>query len=225
MITEDTKVLIKRLIRENLPTITKKKRFITESVLNGKTIINVDIQPEYGDYITFDVKSWVNFINKSSKANKIIFLYNGEDTMGMVNEHDYKIWLLDHGIKESVIINSRFYDKGYAFFRYCMDSGIDERNVADLVKFMSLHDINDSRMIDGEMWNKYMTETNHDQTDVRELLENADDMVSIPDLMDFLKNFNNIVLTGGGINECLKEVEIALLALEKPFNILTQYTY
>jgi hypothetical protein len=70
-----------------------------------------------------------------------------------------------------------------------------------------------------------MEETGHDQNDVRELLENAGDMISIPDLMDFLRNYNNIVLTGGGINECLKEVEIALLALNKPFNILRQYTY
>jgi len=43
--------------------------------------------------------------------------------------------------------------------------------------------------------------------------------------MEFISKFNNIVLTGGGINECLKEVEIALLALDKPFNILKQYTY
>ena len=44
--------------------------------------------------------------------------------------------------------------------------------------------------------------------------------------MDVLKPYGGkLMLTGGGINECLKEVEIALLALDKPYNVLTQYTY
>jgi hypothetical protein len=56
-------------------------------------------------------------------------------------------------------------------------------------------------------------------------LENAGDMINIPDLMDFLEKYTNIILTGGGINECLKEVEISLLALDKKYNILPEYTY
>jgi len=106
-----------------------------------------------------------------------------------------------------------------------MDNSIDEDNIVDLVKYMIKHDINDSRDIDEDMWNDYMEETNHSQEDVRDLLENADDMINIPDLMDFLKKYSNIVLTGGGINECLKEVEIALLSLDKPYNTLSKFVY
>jgi hypothetical protein len=220
-----SKLLIKKLLTEHVNQLPKKKRFITEAVLNGKNIINVDIQPEYEKYITFDIRNWVNFINKSAKGNRIIFLYNGEDTMGMVSEYDYRSWLFDLGIKENVLDAAIFYDKGYAFFRYCMDSGISEQNVADLVRFMIKHNINDSRDINEEMWNAYMNETNHSASDVRDLLETAGDCISIPDLMSFLENYSNIVLTGGGINECLKEVEIALLALNRPFNILKEFTY
>jgi arabinogalactan endo-1,4-beta-galactosidase len=43
--------------------------------------------------------------------------------------------------------------------------------------------------------------------------------------MDELVKYNNIIMCGGGINECLKEVEIALNALGKPFKVLTQFTY
>ena len=43
--------------------------------------------------------------------------------------------------------------------------------------------------------------------------------------MDFLSRFNRPTLTGGGVNECLKEVEIALKALEKPYKILNKFTY
>lgn len=105
-----------------------------------------------------------------------------------------------------------------------MDSSIDEQNIVDLVKYMIKHNINDSRDIDTNMWNDYMEETNHTQKDVRELLENAGDMIYIPDLMDFLENYRNIVLVGGGINDCLKEVEIALLSLNKNYKLLSQFT-
>jgi hypothetical protein len=152
-------------------------------------------------------------------------LYNGEDTLGMVSLYDYKNWLYDLGLDENVIKSSIFYDKGYAFFRYCMDSSINENDIAQFIRFMISNNINDSRDIDEEMWDKFMKESNNSLEDIRGLLENSDDMINIPDLMDFLKPFSNIVLTGGGINECLKEVEIALLAMNKPFNILTEFTY
>jgi hypothetical protein len=221
---ESSKTLIKRLIRENLNN-PKKKRMLYENRVSGKTIINVDIQPEYEKWITFNLSKWVNIVNTSAAQNKIIFLYNGADTLGMVSEGDYQMWLMELGIDEDVISNATFYDKGYAFFRYCMDKSIDENDVAQLVRFMISNNINDSRDIDEDMWNQFMEETGNSMEDIRTLLENADDMISIPDLMEFLQRYSNIVLTGGGINECLKEVEIALLALDKPFNILNEFTY
>jgi hypothetical protein len=205
--------------------ITKNKKQINEERLNGKTIINVDIQPEYKSYITFNLNEWVKFINNSAALNNIVFLYNGADTLGMISESDYYMWLSELGIEEDVLNNATFYDKGYAFFRYCIDNNIDENNIIDLIKFMIKNNINDSRDIDEEMWNNFMEDTNHTKSEVRDLLENADDMINIPDLMDFLQNYSNIVLTGGGINECLKEVELALLALNKNFNILSKFTY
>lgn len=217
--------IIRQSINENNNLVKKKQRLITETEFSSKTIINVDIQPEYKNWITFNINNWVDFINQNGEQNNIVFLYNGADTIGMIEEYEFQNWLIELGIDENIIENATFYDKGYAFFRYCMDNSIDEDNIVDLVKYMVGHDITDSRDIDNEMWNNFMTETNHTVQDVRELLENADDMINIPDLMDFLSNYSNIVLTGGGINECLKEVEIALLALDKPYNILSQYTY
>ena len=218
-------ILNKKYINEQKNVSKKKSRLITESKFSGKTIINVDIQPEYENYIIFDLNKWVNFLNHNATLNNIIFLYNGHDTLGMVSEGDYKMWLIDLGIDEDVIRNSTFYDKGYAFFRYCMDNSIDENNIVDLIKYMIRHDINDTRDIDTEMWYNYMQETNHSQQDVRDLLENTDDMINIPDLMDFLNNYSNIILLGGGINECLKEVEIALLSLDKSYKTLSEFVY
>jgi hypothetical protein len=87
-------------------------------------------------------------------------------------------------------------------FRYCIDNYIVE-----------------------DMWNDYMKETNHIQQYVRDLLENADVMIIIPDLINFLKNYSNIVLICGRISECLKEVENALLSLDKNYNTLFKFVY
>lgn len=220
------KEIVKKIVIKEFNVIAKNSRMINENdQLSNKTIINVDIQPEYQSYLSFDLHRWIDFVNRNAANNKIIFLYNGAETLGMVSENDYKYWLIENGMDEEVIDNATFYDKGYAFFRYCMDNSIDENNIADFVRFMDKHNVQDSRMMDDEMWNLYMQEYGHDQSDVKDLLENADDMIFIPDLMSVLERESNIVLTGGGINECLKEVEIALLALNKPFNILKQYTY
>jgi len=225
-INKEMKNKIKRIVVEELNRRIKTERLINEVQVNGKTLINVDIQPEYEPYInSFEIPQWIAFLNKSAKSNKIVFLYNGADTLGMISEADYRDWLFENGLKGQVLDNAVFYDKGYAFFRYCMDSGIDQENIVDLVQYMIKNNINDSRDIDTEMWNHYMSQTGHDQQDVRDLLEPAGDMINIPDLIEFLQPYSNIALTGGGINECLKEVEIALLAMDKPFSILQEYTY
>ena len=225
--------MISKLLKESLrkklieyKNISKKQsRILTEATINGKTIINVDIQPEYQSYISFNLNQWVKFLNQSTENNNIIFLYNGQDTLGMVSESEYIDWLFDLGIDEEVIDNATFFDKGYAFFRYCMDNSIDEDAIVDLIKYMVTNDINDSRDIDEEMWNDFMNTTDHSRQDVRDLLENAGDLINIPELMEFLHNKNNITLTGGGINECLKEVELALMALDKPYSIISKFTY
>jgi len=219
------KTLLRKKLIEHKNAVKKRSRILTESVINGKTIMNVDIQPEYQSYISFNLNKWVNFLNQSEKNNNIVFLYNGADTLGMISESEYKYWLFELGVDEDVIYNAIFYDKGYAFFRYCMDNSIDEDAIVDLIKYMITNDITDSRDIDNDMWSDFMNTTDHSRQEVRDLLENSDDLINIPDLMDFLQNKNNLILTGGGINECLKEVELALLALNKPYSVMSEFTY
>jgi hypothetical protein len=197
------------------------------SLLNNANLISIDIQPEYKSAFTFDNFSFGNMINENyEQLARLTFLFNGPE-LGMISEDEYKWWLIeDCGIDENIIYNSYFFDKGYAFFRYCIDEGIGDDDVVDLIKFMIRHNINDSRDIDEEMWNKFMQEYNHDQSEVRDLLEYADDMIHIPELMDYLKHYRqNIVLCGGGVQECLKEVEIALMAMDKPYRLFTKYCY
>lgn len=216
--------------RNNILIEEKRYRVIENSGINpltGVDLISVDIQPEYKQAISFNLNIFTDYLNKQYESlNSLTFLYNGYDTLGMITENEYINWLFDNGLDEEVINNSKFYDKGYAFFRYCIDESIDEDEIVDLVKYMNNNGINDSREIDEDMWTSFMNEFDYDNSSVRELLEFADDAVNIPDLMGYLTNFNSkIMLCGGGVNECLKEVEIALKALNKNYNVLSKFLY
>lgn len=191
--------------------------------VSGKNLVVVDIQPEYMGGIDF-LGEFVEFLNDNyDEISSITFLYNGYDTLGMVREDDYKMWWVDYGLDESIVYESRFYDKGYAFFRYCIDSDIDDDTTTNLVRMMIEKDIDNSRKLDEEFWDEFIER--YGDEDVRELLEFADDCINIPDLMEYLSNYNNIVLVGGGIDECLKEVEIALNALNKPYTTIPKFIY
>lgn len=124
---------------------------------------------------------------------------------------------------DKVLDYADFFDKGYAFFRYCMDENIDDDEIISLIKFMIEKNINDSRDLNAEFWDDFSARYNHGE--IRDLLEFSSDMINIPDLMDYIKYFNNVILLGGGITECLKEVELAFMALNKPYNILKEFTY
>jgi hypothetical protein len=192
--------------------------------ITGKTLIAVDIQPEYKDWITFNLDEYVQFINSNfDAANNVIFLYNGYDTLGMIKEEEYKNWFWERGLEENIIDGIIWIDKGYAYLKYCIDNFIDEDNVVNFVKFMYQNDIGDSRDMDRNQWKMYIKQ--YGKTDVHDLLEKSKDMIYIPDLMKDLKKYNNIVMCGGGINECLKEVEICLRALDKSYTLFKKFVY
>lgn len=204
--------------------VFKIKKLLKEDVTNH--LLVVDVQPEYQDAFGFSVEELCDKLNQLyEKGVEITIFYNGYDTLGMINESDYKMWLLEHGLEEDTLYSINFYDKGYAFFRYCMDEGIDEDVITNLVKEMVSNNINDSRDLDEEFWDYFVDK--YGDEDIRELIEFADDCISIPDLMDYLSSNVNgqVYLTGGGVNECLKEVEIAMNALNKNYVIYPQFTY
>lgn len=190
----------------------------------GRHLIVVDVQPEYAPYMNkmqYDLFQYIN--THIIELAGLTFLYNGEDTLGMVSENDYRMWLVENGLDEDIAYEATLYDKGYAFFRNCMDRGGDDEELVNLVRFMRRNDINDSRELDQEFWEAFIEQ--YGSENIRELMEDSEDCINIPDLMDFIDKFNNIVLVGGGINECLKEVELALDALDKNYETWNKFTY
>jgi hypothetical protein len=216
--------------KEKLLKEQQRNKLLEDSGINlvqNANLFSVDIQPEYQNAFSFDLREYMRFLNKNFDAmNSLTFFYNGAETIGMISENEYKNWFYENGLKENILDYARFYDKGYAFFRSCMDDDHDEQEIVNLVKYMIQHNINDSRDIDEEMWQGFMEQYNYQSSDVRDFLEPAQDCINIPDLMEYLQKFSGkLVLCGGGINECFKEVEIALNALEKIYNVLTKFTY
>ena len=203
--------------------LMKESRIVEADSFKGKDLVSVDIQQEYQSYFTFKTGDWGRFLTKNWEGNNIVFLYNGE-SMGMTDEGGYKDWLLNY-IDYELLDYATYYDKGYAYFRFCMDEGIDDELTVKFVRFMMANGINDSRDLDKEAWNRFVKETGANAQDIRDLLETADDMINVPDLMEELKRYSNPLLMGGGINECLKEVELAMMALNKPYTIYKKFTY
>ncbi len=203
------------------------KKLMLEQSFSGKTFVSVDIQPEYEAHFGFKPYEFVSFLSEiHMEAKVIVLLYNGADTLGMISESDYKMWLVDNGLPDEALDSIIFYDKGYAFFRFCMDEGLNEDSIANFVRFMYENGITDSREMNREMWAKYLRQyRKSDKKEIYDLLKVSGDCVHIPDLMEFLKRYNNIVLTGGGVKECFKEVEIALKALQKPYSVFSKFTY
>lgn len=199
---------------------TNFNEFIREAykVNRYKTIINVDIQKEYEEHFTFDISEWSSYINESyNNNNDIIFMFNGSDTTpDMKDISDYKLWLKSIGISDDVLSDAIFYDKGYDYFRYCIDENIDEDKITELVRFMFENNIKDTVNFSKKQWNLYQNTTKYNNNELRELLENTDNFMILPDMMNFLKDMKNIILLGGSEIECLKEVEIALKALDIP---------
>lgn len=199
-----------------------------ETILNeevaGKHFVIVDVQPEYQSSFGDLSQRLCQYINENfNQMSNLTFLYNGADTLGMIGLEEYKNWWYDQGLDENIVYDAHYYDKGYAFFRYCMDQGIDEEQIINLVKFMIHKNVHDSRDLEQEFWSEFIEQYGNE--DIRELVEFSDDCLWIPDLMDELSNYSNIVICGGGANECLKEVQIALDALGKPYILMDKFTY
>jgi len=202
-------------------------------LLENKNLVVVDIQPEYEKSFTFKTSDFVDYLINSD-YDEIYYLYNGKDTLDMIGEDELKDWLIQNSIYSDEIYEKlnkiNFYDKGYAFFRYCIDEGISDDDIIALIKFMIEKNINDSRELNKEFWDefiyRYKDYLDLNPQDVRNLLEFSEDAVNIPDLMDYLKKIKGeITLVGGGLEECLKEVIIALKVLNKEYKLDSKWTY
>ena len=179
-------------------------QYINEKRTNN--VIAVDIQPMYKNYIRFPIWKFTDFL---LEQRKILYFYNGPDTLGSDSKNDIIDWLMEESdyneelYKKLSSKDTIYYDKGYAFFRGWMDNGADPAFIKQAVRFMLQRKVYDSRDIEPEEWEEKFPNDWDDSFDY--------DNIYIPDIpLNILKQFSGSYIVGGGRNECLKEVQILM---------------
>ena len=198
-----------------------RQKLVEQATGKGSLIV-VDIQPEYESGATFDIG---DMLRAAAGYDEVLFLYNGADTLGMIDENGLRNYYLekldyDEETFDELMSVAEFFDKGYGFFRDVMDSGIcfDRGSVVKIVKYMIDNNVQDIRDLDEE---------DVQSVGVSELL--FDDLEDygfwVPELQDVLPRWNGSDIAGGARNECLAEVEIVAAAQGLSFNQVDQFIY
>ena len=186
-------------------------------------LVVVDIQPEYEDNATFDIGDMLR--SAAEDYSSVLFLFNGEDTLGMISEGELKNYYFekldyDEEVFDELLSKSEFFDKGYGFFRDVMDSGVcfDRNQIVKIVKYMLNNDLQDIRDL---------SEEDIEAIGVDELL--FDDLEDygfwIPDLSEVLPSWSGSALAGGARDECMAEVEILGAAQGLSFRHVDNFIY
>lgn len=189
------------------------KQFITEEF--NKTLIIVDIQPAYSKNISFDIPSFCEYVDSFST---IEVFYNGED-LGMDSVYDIQNFYMENGMEEETIDNMNFFEKNYAFFRDLMDEGVDDEVIVELGKLLIGKKIWDWRDLDDDDYETFCSI--HDIDYDRDSYN-----FNIPDVLFHINKLpDNCILVGGGEYECLREVELCFMMLDKPYSLNHKYIY
>jgi len=196
----------------------KFKEYINEK--RSRNVIVVDVQPMYRNYINFNISDFCDFL---LEQREILYFYNGPETVGEDTKNDIIDWLTeeyygDIDILDQKLSNAIWYDKGYGFFRSWMDEGIDIGFIKKAIRFMYEHKVYDSRDIDPEIWeDKFPDEWKDDI---------MDDPINIPEIpINKLKKFSGGYISGGGRNECLKEIQILMSVFNIKATEVSEFIY
>ena len=215
--------LIKSIMEfEEVYRLIKEQSVITESG-SGGVHISVDVQSEYMDHVNFDVAEYYKWMYDT--FSQVIVYVNGVE-LGFPSKEEHISWLVyDMGVDEEIVDSFDFREKGYAFFRSCMDEGYHEC-LTELIEYMFKNGINDSRDLDEDDFDKIKNEFEYCD-EIIEFIQDSGDGIFIPDLMHELSadSLNKVTLSGGGDTECLEEVRLALTALGIQYTDMREYIY
>lgn len=205
------------------------EHYFTERMGSGfRNLIVVDIQPLYQEAAErkFSIEEFGDFLNSIKK--NVLYFYNGPDTIGSDDSSNVIInWLIEHNynLEEFDWDKVDFYDKGYSFFRDWMDAGVSDNGMLKALRYMYMNRKYDSRDIPVEEWAKILPEADFEA--IRESIEDEGLTIWTPDISiaDLKNNWNNSLLCGGGMNECLKEIQILMNAFNISFRLVDRFIY
>ena len=186
---------------------------------NTNSVILVDFQEGYKNAGGYDraISSAVEYINK--KQPEVTAFYNGAD-VGFDDQPDDIMWhYMEYGLDEDLTHLFTFKEKSYAWLRNWMDEGVDDAMTIRVVRYLVMHDMNDSRDVEDEEWLKLVGE-DFQFYDDREM------GIFIPDIdIGNLKALSNSLLGGGGEHECLKEMQLLMNAFNIKYKLVGEWIY
>lgn len=200
-------------------------------ILNEGTnypVIVVDVQPAYANAIHF-APQLAEFLN--NRTGKVWMMYNGSEDSGTSDDslQDVYAYWFDMGLGnedpdefDRIVRQFKWTDKGYAFFRSWMDSGVSDHTIIRVLREMIQQRVYDSReLFDG------------DEEKFAEFLGNDFDEMMLGDNLyiphqlpvNELRQFNGAYICGGGHSECLKEVLIWMSVFNIKYKIMNKFIY
>lgn len=191
-----------------------------EARLSNNNLIVVDIQPLYENYIKFSLIEYVEYLYKVIKSgHRVLYYYNGDSIGSEDDSSSIVSWLvsflgyIDDGLDVdeyyfTILHGCEFIDKGYGFLRDLMDSGYSESEIIKIVRYMVMNRIVDSRDIpDG-------------------IFDIGSNNIFLPSFsIAKLKEYSGSYLIGGGMNECLKEVQLIANALNIRVTLMKKFIF
>lgn len=180
-------------------------------------LLIIDVQKTFKD----SNRVVLDILEYQKQFSTVYYCY---DIISGDGEDPYDMW--DEMVEEyySENFQPNIFTKEYAFFRSLMDEGYSDELIVELGKLMRKYNIKDAREISGsdfeeifkDLFNRHSVE-----------IDFEDFPFYLPhDLMENLSNLpDNVIIVGGGVNECLKEIELLMQILDKPYSVNNQYCY
>lgn len=181
-------------------------------------LIIIDVQQNFLVSENLDKK----LLDYSKNFSDIIYIYDIINSDGVP---PYDMWDKMALAFENKEFKPKVLSKEYGFFRPFIDYGLPENFIIDLGKLMIKSGYNDSREFIGGniLFFKDLIEKYQLSADTFPY----EDPMIIPGIYIDLKNFvqTGAVLTGGGLNECLKEISILLNILDIDHTVNNELVY
>lgn len=196
-------------------------------------VLAVDLQPAYFNIqgIREDqMQDIVQFCENQRK--RIVALYNGGDYSDDWVEDVQEFWM-NFGASEDLVHGQiEWIEKGYAFFRGWMDTGIPDKIILRTIRKMIEVGAYDSRELTAEdmqdaIGKELLIKLSRENDGIKTLVDNPDDWDSIhlpefapqlyddaPDwitptgLIKFLRDLSPFYMIGGARDMCLREIEL-----------------
>lgn len=182
-----------------------------------KTLVICDIQQMYQSDFSFKMGRFVSWINRT-RFDKYIFLYNGYETCGNVDQNGMFDYYINYGVKENLLENAIFYDKGCSEYFELMDEfSVEEEEIVTIGKWCYQR-------------NYYSLDINNNSIpdEIVKIFQNRgfnyfSMNASYVPIKPFVRS--NISLIGGFTGQCLKEVRLNLQILDAKFKMIDEFVY